>query len=64
MRQLVAVDSDSGLNSKITYSFGNGNERNTFAISSTGEIRTQDVLDREVKDSYQLLVSSYLQKGT
>ena len=54
---LNATDLDSGLNSKITYLIISGNDQNAFAISvSNGEIRTQDILDRERKDSYLLTV--------
>ena len=54
---LNATDLDSGMNSKITYQIISGNDQNAFAIStSTGEIRTQDLLDRERIDSYELEV--------
>ena len=57
---LNATDLDSALNGKVTYQTLNGNERNTFSLSATtGEIRTQDILDRETVDEYQLLVTIF-----
>ncbi|XP_065063594.1 protocadherin Fat 4-like isoform X2 [Rhopilema esculentum] len=54
---LNATDLDSALNGKVTYQILSGNERNTFSLSATtGEIRTQDILDRETVDEYQLLI--------
>eukprot|EP00794_Sanderia_malayensis_P011811 gene11811-13035_t len=54
--KLAAIDHDAGLNSKLSYSISKGNDRNTFAISSSGEITTQDSIDRETISSYTLLV--------
>ena len=59
-----ATDMDSGINGALTYSFseikGSNGERvsgDIFSINaSTGEVRTNAVLDREVDSSYRLIV--------
>ena len=57
---LNATDADSSLNGKVIYEILSGNERNTFAISATaGGIRTQDLLDRETTNLYELQVSIF-----
>ena len=52
---LNVTDLDSGANSQISYRIVSGNSENAFIISS-GEVRTQDLLDREGIDSYELVV--------
>ena len=59
-----ATDMDSGINGALTYSFseitGDNEERvsgDIFSINaSTGDVRTNAVLDREVDSSYRLIV--------
>ncbi|KAG5330656.1 FAT protein, partial [Acromyrmex charruanus] len=56
---ISATDADSGLNARIYYEFGSGNEQNWFAIDSdTGLITTVATLDREVQGSIELHVSA------
>ncbi|XP_041483662.1 protocadherin-23-like [Lytechinus variegatus] len=54
---VVATDLDSGINGKITYELPEEIARGLFTINSTtGEIRTISILDREQKDSYVVTV--------
>ncbi|KYN09067.1 Cadherin-related tumor suppressor [Trachymyrmex cornetzi] len=56
---ISATDADSGLNARIYYEFGSGNEQNWFAIDSdTGLVTTVATLDREVQGSIELHVSA------
>ena len=51
-----ATDADPG--DVLTYSLQSGEDANAFDIDAeTGQIRTRDVLDSEVKDSYTVTVS-------
>lgn len=55
--QVSATDSDAGVNAKIVYSFVSASS--PFVVDSdTGVIRTDKVLDREVKSSYDLMVEA------
>ncbi|KAK3739519.1 hypothetical protein QZH41_016191, partial [Actinostola sp. cb2023] len=54
--QVVAVDADSGSNSKLTYNLQSGDTAYFTIEQSTGIIRTKRSLDREVRASYQLTV--------
>lgn len=57
---ISATDADSGLNAKIYYEFGSGNEQGWFAIdSNTGLVTTVATLDREVQGSIELHVSAW-----
>ncbi|KAL6266541.1 hypothetical protein P5V15_003388 [Pogonomyrmex californicus] len=56
---ISATDADSGLNARIYYEFGSGNEQGWFAIDSdTGLVTTVATLDREVQGSIELHVSA------
>lgn len=56
---ISATDADSGLNARIYYEFGSGNEQGWFAIDSdTGLVTTTATLDREVQGSIELHVSA------
>ncbi|XP_024892827.1 cadherin-related tumor suppressor-like [Temnothorax curvispinosus] len=56
---ISATDADSGLNARIYYEFGSGNEQGWFAIDSdTGLVTTIATLDREVQGSIELHVSA------
>ncbi|KFD66569.1 hypothetical protein M514_01566 [Trichuris suis] len=55
---LKAVDSDSGQNARITYSIVGGNGSVFEVDPTTGEIRLLQLLDREEKPNYTLLVQA------
>ncbi|XP_043275880.1 protein dachsous [Venturia canescens] len=56
--KLSASDSDQGLNSKILYHIVDGNPDNAFTISPpySGIVRTNIVLDREIREKYRLTI--------
>lgn len=56
--QVVASDADEGPNSKILYHIVDGNHDNAFKIEPafSGTVKTNIVLDREIRDSYRLTV--------
>ncbi|CAG0895058.1 unnamed protein product [Darwinula stevensoni] len=56
--QVSATDDDSGPNARITYHIADGNVDNAFAIgpAPSGIVKTNIVLDREIRDSYTLTV--------
>lgn len=57
---ISATDADSGLNARIYYEFGSGNEQGWFAIDGdTGLVTTVATLDREVQGSIELHVSAW-----
>ena len=54
---ISASDADSTSNAEISYSFGNLEDLQTFSIDNvTGEIRTVTELDREGRQSYDIIV--------
>ena len=55
MTQISATDDDEGTNGRITYSIIGGNSQNAFVIDppNTGIIKTNIILDREIKESYR-----------
>ncbi|GBP84748.1 Protein dachsous [Eumeta japonica] len=56
--QLEAKDSDEGANARILYHIVDGNHDNAFIIEPafSGSIKTNIVLDREIRDTYKLTV--------
>ncbi|KAF7286531.1 hypothetical protein GWI33_004934 [Rhynchophorus ferrugineus] len=56
--QAVASDADQGQNSKILYHIVDGNHDNAFKIEPpfSGIIRTNTVLDREIRDNYRITI--------
>ncbi|XP_070151025.1 protein dachsous isoform X3 [Polyergus mexicanus] len=56
--KLSANDADQGLNSRILYHIVDGNPDNAFTISPpySGVVRTNIVLDREVREKYRLTI--------
>ncbi|XP_048589348.1 protocadherin Fat 4 isoform X1 [Nematostella vectensis] len=55
--KVTATDVDSGTNGKVTYSIWTGNEAGVFTIdSTTGEITTAKLLDRETTASFDLVI--------
>lgn len=56
--QLSASDADQGLNSRILYHIVDGNPDNAFTISPpySGVVRTNIVLDREIREKYRLTI--------
>ena len=56
--QVSATDADTGANANVVYSIVEGNLDNAFVIESpsSGVVRTNIVLDREIRDEYQLTI--------
>jgi protocadherin-16/23 len=56
--RILATDKDSGANAKLSYHIVDGNQDNAFLIEPpySGEVKTNIVLDREIRDSYLLTV--------
>ncbi|XP_045495363.1 protein dachsous [Colias croceus] len=56
--QLAAKDDDKGANAKILYHIVDGNHDNAFIIEPafSGSVKTNIVLDREIRESYKLTV--------
>ncbi|KAE8589991.1 hypothetical protein XENTR_v10017891 [Xenopus tropicalis] len=54
--QVRATDPDAGVNGQVRYSLANLN--NIFRITANGSIYTSVKLDRETKDSYELVVEA------
>lgn len=56
--QVQAFDADSGLNSRILYHIVDGNHDNAFIIEPafSGILKTNIVLDREIRDTYRLKI--------
>lgn len=56
--QLSASDADQGMNSRILYHIVDGNPDNAFTISPpySGVVRTNIVLDREIREKYRLTI--------
>ncbi|KAJ8688394.1 hypothetical protein QAD02_024189 [Eretmocerus hayati] len=56
---ISATDADTGLNARIYYDFGTGNEQNWFAIDQdTGLVTTISNLNREIQGSVELRVQA------
>ncbi|GAB0089240.1 Cadherin-related tumor suppressor [Sergentomyia squamirostris] len=53
-----ATDIDSGDNGKIEYSITAGDDNQDFEITPSGTIRTRQLLDRETKATYSLVVTA------
>ncbi len=60
--QISATDEDEGSNGRITYSIIGGNSQNAFVIDppNTGIVKTNIILDREIKDSYRYSLLVFL----
>lgn len=56
--QVIAFDADEGQNSRILYHIVDGNHDNAFKIEPafSGILKTNIVLDREIRDNYRLTV--------
>lgn len=56
--QLSAKDSDEGVNARILYHIVDGNHDNAFIIEPafSGSVKTNIVLDREIRETYKLTV--------
>lgn len=56
--QLSASDVDQGLNSRLLYHIVDGNPDNAFTINPpySGIVRTNIVLDREIREKYRLTI--------
>lgn len=56
--QVVAFDADEGQNSRVLYHIVDGNHDNAFKIEPafSGILKTNIVLDREIRDTYRLTV--------
>ena len=58
MTQVSATDDDEGSNGRITYSIIGGNSQNAFVIDppNTGIVKTNIILDREIRESYRFVI--------
>ena len=58
LTQVSATDSDQGVNSNIAYQIADGNHDNAFVIDPafSGIVKTNIVLDREIRDFYLLTI--------
>ncbi|XP_008579220.1 PREDICTED: LOW QUALITY PROTEIN: protocadherin Fat 4-like [Galeopterus variegatus] len=56
--QVVARDDDQGSNSKLSYALFGGNEDNAFTLSTSGELRVTQSLDRETKEHFVLMITA------
>ncbi|XP_069675157.1 protein dachsous-like isoform X2 [Periplaneta americana] len=56
--QVSATDADQGANSRVLYHIVDGNHDNAFVIEPpfSGLVKTNIVLDREIRDTYRLTV--------
>jgi protocadherin-16/23 len=56
--QVSATDADQGANSRVLYHIVDGNHDNAFVIEPpfSGLVKTNIVLDREIRDAYRLTV--------
>lgn len=56
--QVSATDDDTGANAQVVYSIVEGNLDNAFVIETptSGVVKTNIVLDREIRDSYDLTI--------
>ena len=54
--KVKAIDTDDGLNAKISYSITAGNEANKFTINSDGNITVDRNVDRETVPEYKLKI--------
>ncbi|XP_049763937.1 protein dachsous-like, partial [Schistocerca cancellata] len=56
--QVSATDADSGANGQLQYHIADGNHDNAFVIEPafSGVVKTNIVLDREIRDAYRLTV--------
>ncbi|XP_055376378.1 cadherin-related tumor suppressor [Condylostylus longicornis] len=55
---VTATDIDSGFNGQIEYSIIAGDDKNDFDIDQNGTIRTKRTLDRETKNSYNMIIAA------
>ncbi|KAG7461989.1 hypothetical protein MATL_G00197140 [Megalops atlanticus] len=56
--QVVARDDDQGTNGQLTYVLSGGNEDGAFSLSSNGQLSLIQSLDREVQDTYTLIITA------
>ncbi|XP_037070379.1 protein dachsous-like [Pollicipes pollicipes] len=56
--QVSATDADTGANANVVYSIVEGNLDNAFVIEApfSGIVKTNIVLDREIRDAYELTI--------
>lgn len=54
--QVVARDDDYGLNGQMSYTLSGGNDDGSFSLTSSGQLRLEKLLDREIQDHYELIV--------
>lgn len=60
---MVARDDDQGSNSKLSYVLFGGNEDNAFTLSTSGELKVTQSLDREAKEHFVLVLTA-IDSGT
>lgn len=54
--QVVARDDDNGLNGQTSYTLSAGNDDGSFSLTSSGQLKLEKMLDREIQDRYELIV--------
>lgn len=54
--QVVARDDDYGQNGQTSYTLSGGNDDGSFSLTSSGQLRLERTLDREIQDRYELIV--------
>lgn len=54
--QVVARDDDYGLNGQTSYTLSGGNNDGSFSLTSSGQLRLEKTLDREIQDRYELII--------
>lgn len=54
--QVVARDDDYSLNGQMSYTLSGGNDDGSFSLTSSGQLRLEKTLDREIRDRYELII--------
>ncbi|XP_014858141.1 PREDICTED: protocadherin Fat 4 isoform X1 [Poecilia mexicana] len=56
--QVVARDDDQGANGQLSYMLSGGNDEGAFTLSSSGQLSVTQILDRETRGKYTLLITA------
>ncbi|KAI4818747.1 hypothetical protein KUCAC02_004049 [Chaenocephalus aceratus] len=56
--QVVARDDDQSANGQLSYMLSGGNDEGAFSLSSSGQLRLTQTLDREAQGKYILLITA------
>lgn len=55
---MVARDDDQGANGQLSYMLSGGNDDGAFSLSSGGQLRLTQTVDREARGEYILLITA------